>query len=78
MALVEVVERLLAEPGVASSLDRERLVVDLYHVQVPKLVACDVVGRDRSADAIRYDAPPLVDHLLAGESEWADTRSDVT
>lgn len=51
--------------GVATPDDRQRILVRLYHVHVPKLASAGVVAFDEDSGTVSLDTlPPMVDHLL--------------
>lgn len=60
------------EPGPATH--RERVVIDLHHVHLPKLADAGLIELDPVAGTVRYDGSPMVARLLEISSDVGDAN----
>lgn len=58
----------------ADALDcRSSASIQLRHVDLPTLAACNVVEHDARSETVRYVDSPLVEHVLDGDTDVART-----
>lgn len=65
-AFDQLVDHVVEQESDAETTDRESVIVDLYHVHLPKLADYGVIEYDDCPETVEYVSDPTVESLLEG------------